>query len=222
MTRSTGWAGPPPVAADRPTRTHDADRDEDVGVQALLTGRDREGAVGAAGHFVEVEATEAHELVVGELLAEVAEDRWLAVVIRAHHVRRFDRYGRGHDLEHLGDGESAGLEIEEHAAGEGIGARRDGVVAVGDEHLRAMTSLTECGQDPGVDQACLEHGTSFSTHTGVAAAPAASRGPGQRDAAMGRPREERQMHGAGRLRQLTNRCPPRACEPPWRGWVASA
>src|ERR1035437_8399153 len=53
---------------------HHADRQQQVGVDALFAGRDREGEVRAARRVVELEAAEALERDVRQELAELSED----------------------------------------------------------------------------------------------------------------------------------------------------
>src|SRR4051794_17894018 len=89
-------------------RRGEADRQQDVRVQPLVPGRDREGDVAAARGLVERMATEALELDALEQPPEVDEDRRLAPVVGAHHAGTLDRDRADEGTQHVRDTDHAG------------------------------------------------------------------------------------------------------------------
>src|SRR5919199_4263710 len=122
----------------RPRRRDHADRQEDVGVDALLAGRDHQGYVFAACRRVEGESLqriEAHAR--REQPAEFFEDRRLWA-IRHHHAGCFNGYGTGQHLQHIGHTQQTRTQVEEDPPCSRVRPRRERVVAIGDQHLTTM------------------------------------------------------------------------------------
>jgi hypothetical protein len=55
-------------------------------------------------------------------------------------------------LEHVGHGQHAGTQVQEDARSGGVRARREGIVAVGDQNLCAVAGAAERVQDFGVQE----------------------------------------------------------------------
>ena len=67
--------------------------------------------------------------------ARIEVETTLGAVVGTHDVGRLDGDRVGDDGEDVGDGEPAGLEVEEHPVRVRVGAGRERVVAVGDEYF---------------------------------------------------------------------------------------
>ena len=122
---------------------------------------DDQACVRLRGQVVKGETFDGREGQTGQQGAELLPDGRLAAVRRLHDVGSLDRYSGCQDAQGVRGCNQAGREVEVHAGGSGRPARRRGIVAVCNQHGRAVSRAGQRAQYVGVKQGGFEHEGSF-------------------------------------------------------------